>query len=590
MRPPSKKLRWLSLALALGLWACDTPPVTSTPSPPPGDETPDETPCQGDDCQPDETPDEELTDEERYFPGIGGAPGTSPCSSDIGCDWQAAAPGGEAPFNQDELDSAELNEDGHVTLDASRSERKFIWIANTGEGTISKVDSSTVQEIARYRTGPPNALDPSRTSVDSFGDVYVGNRAGRGVTKIASGSECVDKNANGSIETSTGAGDIKDWGQDECVIWHRSLPDGGIIRALAAQQEGDRAVVWVGGWDSTIWKLDGETGDVLLRTRSPVPPYGFALDQEGNLWIANLGNLLGRIDTLQCLDETSCNQDACGNDGDDCVKQRINAPKSGYGITVDFKQRVWLGGNVMRYDPAQPQGQRWFAVEGLPFVHGISADEQGYIYGASLGQGIARMDADNPNDNTIIAGTAGQSVKGVAVDLEGKVWGINRQHNNAFVVEPGPGLHDGAVSETLTGLVSPYTYSDMTGSQLRFATNQSGVWRRVFTGCSSRDAYFHEWRYLRFDADAPSGSSILWQVRVADSSSLLGEQAWIDLGSSPALGSPIDLLALLEPLNLHQARYLEVRAQLSAARDDVQLHVPVIRAVDTVSICPPIIL
>jgi len=272
-------LPWLAVSMTAALFACDPAPLSTGPGGNPNDPEPDDPICVGPDCN----PAEELTEDERYFPGLDGPVGTSPCSSDISCSWQPAAPGSDAPFSPDELDSAELNEDGHITLDGSRSERKFIWIANTGEGTISKVDTTTVTEIARYRTGPPNALDPSRTSVDAFGDVYVGNRGGRGVTKIASGSECVDANGDGQIQTSTGPTDVKDWGQDECVLWHRPLPDGGIIRALAAQQLDDRAVVWVGGWDGIIWKLDGATGDILVRTASPVQPYGFALDEPGNL-------------------------------------------------------------------------------------------------------------------------------------------------------------------------------------------------------------------------------------------------------------------------------------------------------------------
>jgi hypothetical protein len=37
-------------------------------------------------------------------------------------------------------------------------------------------------------------------------------------------SKCIDKNGNGQIETSTGANDIKPWGQDECVLWHTAFP------------------------------------------------------------------------------------------------------------------------------------------------------------------------------------------------------------------------------------------------------------------------------------------------------------------------------------------------------------------------------
>ncbi|MEZ4461173.1 MAG: hypothetical protein R3E66_15920 [bacterium] len=122
-----------------------------------------------------------------------------------------------------------LDPQGAVTLDVKRVESQFIWIANTGEGTVSKIDTRTYQEVARYITGPAGAgNDPSRTSVNTFGDVFVGNRAGQSLTKISSlGEDCPDTNGDGTITTSTGAADVKPWGQDDCVLWNTSLPNRG---------------------------------------------------------------------------------------------------------------------------------------------------------------------------------------------------------------------------------------------------------------------------------------------------------------------------------------------------------------------------
>src|SRR5690606_9300589 len=160
---------------------------------------------------------------------------------------------------------------------------------------------------------------------------------------------------DGTITTSSGATDVLPWGEDECVAWHTPLPDGGIIRAAAAQDTDEGSVVCAGGRNNKIgWKRDAETGEVLRRTASSVSPYGFALDKDGNLWIATyptspntVGNVLGRLDTNRCLDEASCAEPACGDDGDACVKQVITLPTTAYGITVDFKQRVWLAGQIM---------------------------------------------------------------------------------------------------------------------------------------------------------------------------------------------------------------------------------------------------
>ena len=105
--------------------------------------------------------------------------------------------------------------------------RSFIWIANSAEGTVSKLDTRTMMELGRYLTSPSGKGLPSRTSVAGDGSVAVANRSnatgwmgdgGGGVTKIfASKDKCKDKNGNGMIDTSTGAMDVKPWGQDECV-------------------------------------------------------------------------------------------------------------------------------------------------------------------------------------------------------------------------------------------------------------------------------------------------------------------------------------------------------------------------------------
>ncbi|MCA9709944.1 MAG: hypothetical protein KDK70_29160, partial [Myxococcales bacterium] len=77
----------------------------------------------------------------------------------------------------------------------------IIWIANSPEGTVSKIDTITGTELARYYTGPTNGNDdPSRTSVNLAGDVAVTNRSG-GIAKFAAREDdCIDVNGNGTID------------------------------------------------------------------------------------------------------------------------------------------------------------------------------------------------------------------------------------------------------------------------------------------------------------------------------------------------------------------------------------------------------
>ena len=83
----------------------------------------------------------------------------------------------------------------------------FIWIAVSGRGTIVKVDTITGDILGEYRSGPSSLIlgNPSRTTVDSDGSLWVANRDHNPGTVLHIGLEennqCEDRNGNGIIET-----------------------------------------------------------------------------------------------------------------------------------------------------------------------------------------------------------------------------------------------------------------------------------------------------------------------------------------------------------------------------------------------------
>src|SRR6185503_7606202 len=105
--------------------------------------------------------------------------------------------------------------DGSITLgNTVVIANRVIWIANSGQGTVSKVDTTTNEELGRYYTDPGQAGDPSRSTVNPHGDVLSVNRQASSATFILA-SDCPDGNNNGIVETSTGPDDILSWGDDE---------------------------------------------------------------------------------------------------------------------------------------------------------------------------------------------------------------------------------------------------------------------------------------------------------------------------------------------------------------------------------------
>ena len=489
-----------------------------------------------------------------------------------------------------------------ITPGEGASGPSFIWVANT-EGRVgctgrfvSKVDTDAMVEVARYEVG---FCDPSRTSVNSNGDVFVASRAGHGVTKVlAAGERCPDTNGDGVITNSTGPTDVLPLGQDDCVAWWTPLPAGD-IRGIAAQDiPGETIVeeqldgpplvtttepkhyVWASGVEhNRLYKLDGDTGEILIDTQAPGGAYGAALDGNGILWMTGgvLGlNNLAFVDTNQCVDQASCDVPVCATicdaancpgDCDGAVKGHITLPGTKYGITVDCKQRVWmagyLAGFVQRYDHYAPAGMR-FAEGGTPGGHGIAADGKGRVWVGNQDLGtVTRMDGDTMQFVDLPIPGA----KGMAVDSAGKVWAVKGLlidgGDAAHVITPGDDMNDNQVQlDAVGGFLTAYTYSDMTGQQLRLASREPSVYVQNIDTCqSSGMTALTEWRNLTWDAELPPGSYIVFRVRVGQNQAEAEQQAWIEVAAVPGRDSPHDILPFLEGA-AQQGRFIQVEISL----------------------------
>ena len=77
----------------------------------------------------------------------------------------------------------------------------YIWIANSQQGTVSKIDTRELLELGRYWVRPDKAGSPSRTSVNLDGDVAVAARTG-GISKFyADLADCKESNGQADIQT-----------------------------------------------------------------------------------------------------------------------------------------------------------------------------------------------------------------------------------------------------------------------------------------------------------------------------------------------------------------------------------------------------
>ena len=460
---------------------------------------------------------------------------------------------GETPFSPDATNSSGvgLRDPGALVLLGDELALRVLWVANSPQGTVSLVDTGSRTERARYRTGPDAQRDdPSRTSVGYLGHAYVGNRASYGagagdgaVTKILEHG-CPDRDGDGVVETSHGRDDVLDWGQDECVAWRTVIGDGHTaVRAVAAQVKQDageiREVVWAGTtYQHEFHELDGETGEPTgLMATIPCSVYGAALAPDGNMWVSCfLSGGFARFDTYDPTDTETF------------------ASATPYGLAVAPDGRVWLSdGHV--YDPAE---HTITSVAGA-YGRGVATDLMGSVWFGECGGGTCRIDAE-----TLVVENLPMASRGIAVDFDGYVWGVPYAGDGSLtVMDPDDETYETVLDDCEDGpcLVMPYTYSDMTGTQLLAVTTPFGAWETLVEGCAPDQ--LTRWVRVDWDAELPPDTSVRLQVRAADALESLASEPWIDVATDPPDPSPA---ALAERLGDRQhAAFLGVRAVLGTA-------------------------
>ena len=512
-------------------------------------------------------------------------------------------PGTAQAFDLNEDNSRGLEKDsaGNLILQEGAEQTKlmFLYVANSDEGTVSKINTETGKEEGRYISAlcspdahgrnrghaQCNGNAPSRTAVDFNGDVWVANRAfgQQGTVTKIDHQYCPDLNGNGQTETSRDVdGDgrislnnpLEYLGEaDECILFTVDVGgNDGIPRAVALDAgHADRVKgnAWIGCYnEDKFYKLDAEDGRVLVEVGIGLHPYGAAIDSHGILWSTQQNT--GRIVNI------NTNTNAAGD-----VIQMDGSCGGSYGIAVDQENRVWVGGynweGACRYDPATGST---LAVEtpGVGVGRGIAADAEGWIWLAHswltssvLVGRVTRFRADDGSQLQTFDFPAGSDETiGVGVDFNLMIWGVNRNSGNegtACRVDPDTG----ATSCFPTGL-GTYTYSDFTGFALRNFTAPLGTYWQIFEGCPL--PIETQWKQVTWEATVPDGTAVTIYVKAADT--IDGLQTAVRHG--PFDESPADLIAAGEI----KGHYLWVEVVLST---DVEGLTPVFKGLGVQWIC-----
>jgi hypothetical protein len=348
-------------------------------------------------------------------------------------------------------------------------EFSYIWVANSGEGTISKVNTQTLLEEGRYRTRADAAGSPSRTSVNLSGDVAVANRTG-GITKVIAVDENCDEMKNGQpgLQTSTGKMDVLAWGQDDCIDWHTPIMNtsqrplawtSGVLNSNTCEVEDQ--FVWTTASNSGqansihVMRLDGVDGSIDEDIGMPeinagfFGGYGGAVDSENDYWFIT-------YDSPRKLVQV---------DFEDLAYQIWDVPQSvcSYGFTVDSLDRPWIGAFCDGSAMFDPETEQWTVLQGV-LGYGLQEDANKTMWlGTYSPPGLRAINVETMEVGKWIMLPTG-SARGVSVDFYGYVWFVDMQ-NSAWRVDT-----DAETWESYAGLNGPYTYSDMTGWGLNLAS------------------------------------------------------------------------------------------------------------------------
>ena len=427
-----------------------------------------------------------------------------------------------------------------LQLDHTAREFDFLWVAVSSKGTIVKINTTTGQVIGEYFTSPSGQpKDPSRTTVDLNGNVWATNRAGNSVVHIGlvENGQCVDRNGNGLIETSTGFNDIKAWtnaggantnggvstAADECIIHYTKVNSFG-TRHVSVNKDND---IWVSGTTGRRFDLvDGITGQIK-RAEPTVGfgGYGGLIDPNGVIWSSN--PMLRWNTALPLTGPNGGNWRGFNH--------------ASYGLCIDSHGNVWNtsfnGGGIRKF---APDGTLLGTFnQGNALAQGCVVDKNDHVW---VAHSLDRSTVGHlKNDGSLVGViTVGSGPTGVAVDGAGKIWATNHNSRTVSRIDPNLGplgpdgvTRVGAVDFTTINMGgSLYNYSDMTGSTLSGIPN-AGTWSTVFDS----QIVGAEWGRIGWTANVCGDASLTVSVASSTNGTTFGPAQVVTNGADPTVAN-----------------------------------------------------
>ncbi|MEM1347014.1 MAG: MopE-related protein [Myxococcota bacterium] len=360
-----------------------------------------------------------------------------------------------------------------------------LWVANHNNDRVTQINTETGVIVGQYNVGD----SPSRTTVDLLGDVWINHRCDSTMWRIRAsecpGDECTELEVNQPMITQGGGKSSNGLKEKYPGPYSNGRCNGG---GAAVDKNNDP---WFGFLNARrVVKIDRITGTTVKDTKVPGRVYGLAVDVNDFIWSdEHWDDWLSKLDAITGarLNSYRPNDGICFNP---------------YGITVDAFGKIWTSQWsscpwVVRFDPVTETFDRFQPPSGAGDIlkqnRGIASDNQGIVWTVSSARNkLAAFDMET-GDYLGAANTCGRPT-GVALDRNNKIWvtcadGHVRRYPRPTVSSSGSRVLQVSELDIDMGY-SSYSYSDMTGYQLR--NFGSDAWKENFLDRDrdSSDAYF----------------------------------------------------------------------------------------------------
>jgi streptogramin lyase len=384
----------------------------------------------------------------------------------------------------------------------------FIYVANAGEDTVTKIDVTTNTEVARYATWftapdpnfvqhypkpcptPPSTQSvahqgpaPSRIARDNNDNAYVLDRffnpshlpvllkiaptgGALGSTTSNSSTPLAIRDTTTSTPVNIDPGEAK----DVRILWANPIgttgsDEGKLGRAVCMDPSG---YLWVGIFSSCkYYKVNPATGimvpGISVSTGTPGTPgahypYGCEVDMNGKLWSVDSGGTLAEIDTLSATLVASSPLNHSANGANYSVSIYNDCKTSPPKVTVYLSSRAYgstAGKSFTAYDPASsaftnPATQNFESVS-------VGVDRHGDVFSGEVGTG--KVTKFHPNGSVVwnSSGTISMlNLHGIIIDDFDDVWAVD-WFGSRVVKYSGA---SGAWQATVPVGCQPYTYGN----------------------------------------------------------------------------------------------------------------------------------